>query len=400
MKIGYFIAHFPYKERLDEIEYFKRYAHGGAEISAYYLAITMAKRGHKVKVFTTSISPRNSFYKCDNIETYRYGINFRTGKGYFSSGLFLKPLKYDVDIIHSHLTFSLGDLAALWYAKIKKKTPFVLTYHGDAHQNYGSLIRRMGISFYNNHLVKKFLSSAKVIISPSKWYVHESRFLREYKYKTVVIPNGINLEDFNVLYSKKECREKLGLPIDKNIVLFVGSLIQYKGPDVLLRALPKIIEVFPDTLLVFVGDGRMRRELAELSKKLSVDRYVKSVGFAKESFKPLYYEAADLFVLPSTMSTESFGVVNLEAMASGLPIVASKIGGIPDLVKDHENGLLVPPRDSDALADSITLILKDQDLKNKMSEDAQRKVKHYSWEKIAEKTERIYEKVLNHFSRN
>ena len=81
-----------------------------------------------------------------------------------------------------------------------------------------------------------------------------------YKDKVVVIPNGINIEDYKIPYSKEECRRKLGLPLDKNIVLFVGNLILYKGPNVLIRTIPKIVKKVPNTLFIFVGKGKMRNE--------------------------------------------------------------------------------------------------------------------------------------------
>lgn len=114
------------------------------------------------------------------------------------------------------------------------------------------------------------------------------------------------------------------------------------------------------------------------------------MGFVEDGLKPLYYKAADVFILPSTMNTESFGIVNLEAMACGVPIVASNIGGIPDIVKDGENGLLVQPKNTEALANAIIYLLENEDMKKKLGLNGKMKVKNYSWEKIAEKTEAIY----------
>ncbi|GAI52706.1 unnamed protein product, partial [marine sediment metagenome] len=122
-------------------------------------------------------------------------------------------------------------------------------------------------------------------------------------------------------------------------MLFFGYLSPYKSPDILLKAFPKILKEMPNTLLVFAGSGVMKEDLERLSVKLGVGNNVKFSGFVGKEQRPLYYKAADVFCLPSTMSTESFGIVNLEAMACGVPIVASKIGGIPDIVKDGENGL-------------------------------------------------------------
>jgi glycosyltransferase involved in cell wall biosynthesis len=383
MKIGYFVTKFPYSQQ------HKDYAYGGSSLAAYYLSAEMAKRGHEVNVFTTSINSEDSIEKNENMTIYRYGTNFRIHTSNISFGMFKKPMDHNVDIIHTHFDIPPGPLAGLRYAK-KKKNPFIVTYHGDWVDSYGGLIRRIGVGLHNKYLVDKVLCYADVIISPSECYINESRFLKKYKEKIVVIPNGINLKDFDISYSKEECRKKLGLPLNKKILLFFGYLSPYKGPEVLLKAMPEIIKNVSDVELVFAGKGEMKDELEILSKKLRIEKNVRFVGFVEDDMKPLYFKAADVFILPSTMSTESFGIVNLEAMACGVPIVASNIGGIPDIVKNGENGLLVQPKNTKALANAIIYLLENEDVKEKMGKNGRLKVKDYLWEKIAEKTEAIY----------
>jgi glycosyltransferase involved in cell wall biosynthesis len=158
--------------------------------------------------------------------------------------------------------------------------------------------------------------------------------------------------------------------------------------------MPKIIKGVPDAKLVFVGSGGMREELERVCKKMGVEKCVRFAGFVGDVFKKaLFYRAADVFVLPSA-GPEIFGIVNLEAMACGVPIVASKIGGVPDIVKDGENGLLVPPRDSEALADAIIYLLENEDMREKMGKNGRKKAEGYSWERIAEETEEIYEGLI------
>ncbi len=392
MKIGYYIAQVPYKNHIED-DNAGRYSCGGAELSAYYLALNMAQRGHEVNVFASSINSKESFEMYENINVYRYGTIFRIETANISPGIFQKPQKHQLDIIHAHFSLPPASLAGLWHAK-QKNIPYMLTYHGDPQANYGSFSRRMSISLYSVFLHNKLLSCAKVIVSPSEYYIDESRFLGKYRDKIAVIPNGINVKDFDTQCSKEECKEKLGLPLDKKILLFFGYLSPYKGPDILVRAMPKILKNVPDTELVFVGKGVMRDELEMLSKRLGAEKNVKFAGFVKGSSKPFYYKAADVFVLPSIMSTESFGIVNLEAMACGVPIVASKIGGIPDVVKDGENGLLVPPKDSDRLASAIIYLLENEDIMKKMGDNGKDKVKDYSWKRVAEETEKIYKEIL------
>ena len=387
MKIGYFITKFPYDQQ------FVEYSYGGASLVAYYLAIEMAKRGHEIDVFTTSIDSKDSIEKHGNMTVYRYGTNFRVLTSNISFGMFRKPAKHVVDIAHTHFDIPPGPLAGLRYAK-RKNVPLVVTYHGDWVEGYGGFIRRAGVFFHNKYLVDKVLSYADVIISPSEYYINESRFLGKYRDKIVVIPNGINSGDFDIGYSKGECRKRLGLPLDKKILLFFGYLAPYKGPDVLVNAMSKIIKHVPDTELVFAGKGVMREELERLSKNLGTENNVRFAGFVDNDLKGSYYKAADIFCLPSMMSTECYPLTILEAMACGVPIVASKIGGIPDAVKAGENGLLVQARDSELLADAIIYLLENEDVRERMGKSGRERVKDYSWERIAEETEKVYEKML------
>jgi len=387
MRIGYFVTKFPYNQQ------FENYAYGGSSLAAYHLAIEMKKRGHEIHIFTTSTTSKDSIEKDRNMTIYRYGTNFRILTSNISFGMFRKPVKHSVDIIHTHFDIPPGPMAGLRYAK-KKKVPLIVTYHGDWEAGYGGLIRRIGVAFHNKFLVDKLLSYADIIISPSEYYIDRSRFLWKYKDKIVVIPNGINLGEFDIPYSKEECRKKLELPGDKKIVLYFGYLSPYKGPDVLIKALPKIMEEVPDILLVFAGRGVMRKELEELSVKLGVKKNVKFTGFVEERLKLLYYKAADVFCLPSMMKTECYPLAILEAMACGLPIVASDMGGIPDAVKSGENGLLAPPKDSEALAEAIIYLLENEDIRERMGRNGKERVERYSWEKIAEETEKMYRRVL------
>ena len=387
MKIGYFVTKFPYSQSFEE------YPYGGASLAAYHLAIEMAKRSHEIDIFTTAKNSKDSIEKNENMTIYRYGTNFKVLTSNISFGMFSKPLKHDVDITHTHFDIPPGPLAGLRYAK-KKNVPLVVTYHGDWVESYGGLIRRMGVGFHNKYLVDKLLSYANVIISPSEYYINGSSFLRKYRDKIVVIPNGVNLGEFDIGYSKEECRKRLGLPLDKKMLLFFGYLAPYKGPDVLVNAMSKIIKHMPDVELVFAGKGVMREELEMLSKGLGIEKNVRFEGFVDDDLKGLYYKATDVFCLPSIMSTECYPLTILEAMACGVPIVASKIGGIPDAVKDGGNGVLVPPRDSEKLADAIIYLLENEDIREKMGGNGKKKVGGYSWERIAEETEKVYETVL------
>jgi glycosyltransferase involved in cell wall biosynthesis len=392
MKIGYFISHFLYKDRVNEAEYHKEYAHGGTEIAAYNLALEMGKRGHEIEVFTTAIDRRNAVEKMSFMTIYRYGTNFRIASANFSWGLLKGPQKIDVDIVHSHYNMPYADYSAMRYSK-EKKVPLVLTYHADAPDTGGGFLRNRLQAFYNRRILPRVLNQAYIIIATSQSYIDQSRFLGNYRQKIKVIPNGINLEEFQIKNSKENCREKLGLELDKTIIIFFGNLVQYKGPNVLLRAFANIKKVYPDVQLIFAGRGPMKNELKNLAKKLEVDERISFTGYVEQELKPLYYKSADIFCLPSVKLTEAFGIVNLEAMACGLPIVASELGGIPDLVKDGENGLLFKPGNVKELSYKLEYLLDNKNLMKNMGKKGEKLAADYSWIKIAEKTEAVYKSL-------
>ena len=385
MKIGYFVGKFPRHPSEDQILY------GGGITVAYKLAIKIAERGHKISVFTTSPSSESFVDEYKNLTIYRYATNFKLLNRSVSFNMLLEPLEHDVDFIHVHTGDSPMDvLAPLLYTIRNNKTPMIVSSHADI-GSYSRLPFKIAYFFYYNILINKLLSHADSIISPSKTYANES-ILKRYKEKVVVIPNGIDLNEFSLRSSKEESRRKLNFNVSEKIVLFVGGLEPRKAPDILIKAISKVVRIVPNSKLVIVGSGSMENMLKNLTRQLKISKLVRFAGFVKNNEKALYYRSADVFVLPSLY--EIFGIVNLEAMACGVPIVASKIGGIPDVVKDGENGLLVSPGDSEALADAIIYLLENEDVREEMGDNGRKKVEGYSWDKIAEETEKVYDELL------
>jgi len=382
MRICYFTPGFPREEDYT-------ITRGGAEDVAYNLAISMAERGNKVFVFTISNSSISLTENLGSIRVCRYDSSFKIFDRPVSLKLEYKPFFYDIDIVHIHTGGQLP-LSTSFLFKVMKRKPIVVTYHGDFYVK-GNILMRSAIRLYNE-LQDKLLKIADVVISPSKFYCEESRILRKYRNKVTVIPNGLNLNKYNVNSSKEECREKLGLPLNKKIILFLSAIREKKAPDVLVRAMQKIVKEVPDAYLVMAGKGRMESKIRQLARELAINDLITFPGFVRESEKPLYFKAADVFVLPSY--DEIFGIVNLEAMACETPVVATRVGGIPEIVKDGENGLLVPPKDPDALADAIIYLLENEDVRKKMGKNAREKVKNYSWERIAEMTEEVYKSLI------
>jgi glycosyltransferase involved in cell wall biosynthesis len=393
LKIGYFITLFPYPESFTDPELYRRYPVGGAELWAYQLAHQMAKLGHDIVVFTTSADSKNHVEEEDGIQVHRYRVNMKIEKARFSLDMFCRSLQQDVDIVHVHYTLPPAELASLFYTQIKRK-PFVVSYHGDTYYNYGKLIRRIGLWLLDKFIVPTVLSRARVITCNSIYYIPLSRFLPKYRAKILICTPGINADESSVPYTREECREQLSLPKDDKIILFVGHLINYKSPDLLIKAMPAIIKKTPDARLVIVGDGPLRGELNNITNALNLTQTIKFAGAVSDDVKALYYNAADVFVLPSTTSGESFGRVLLEAAAAGLPIVVSSLETFRAFIRDGYNGLVAKLGDIDSLAETINRLLSDAALRQEMGENARASIRDYSWENIAKKVEKIYEMVI------
>ena len=155
---------------------------------------------------------------------------------------------------------------------------------------------RLGVSLTNKFIVDDLLSYADVIISPSILYAENSKYLKNYKNKIHVIPNGINLEEFQLDYSKEESRKILNLPLDKKIILFFGYLSPLKNPDILLKAFTNVLKIEPDTLLLFAGSGESENKLEKLSIDLGVRENVIFAGFIKKDMRTLYYQFIRYFL--------------------------------------------------------------------------------------------------------
>lgn len=383
MKVAHFLSNFPLAK--DTPVY-------GKSLAAYNVCKELSKRGHEVTVFTNTDPKSNSLHQLDGITV----CNFSSVVGYkserFSTKILFEPLKQDFDIIHIHSGISVPTYAGYRYAR-KKQKPLIITWHGDSVRN-PDIDRYMGIipafaSFAYGYLAKKMLDRSNRIISVSQSYIAESKFLGSYKKKIRYIPNGVQLEDFNISYTKEECKLKLDLN-GKFIILFMGSLFPIKGPDILIKAIPAVIEKCDKILFIFAGGGNVAR-YQELADQMNLKKFVKFLGYVGDE-KKYYLAASDIFVLPSF--AECFPLVNLEAMASGIPVIASNVGGVSDAIIDNVNGILIPPGDSEKLADAILKLINNSELRINLGQNGKKMAADYSWAHICKLTEDLYSETI------
>jgi D-inositol-3-phosphate glycosyltransferase len=210
-----------------------------------------------------------------------------------------------------------------------------------------------------------------------------------------VIPGGVDLDRFSPR-PRTAARQALGLEADGKVLLFVGRIQRLKGLEVLLGAFARLGDL--DAQLVVVGGqrgtGHESREIGRvqhLAAKLGVADRTRFVGAVAHEQLPLYYSAADVTVMPS--SYESFGLVAVESLACGTPVVATRVGGLSSLVRDGETGLLVPWRDADLFADRLRQVLTDAPLRQHLAGRARESVLRYSWQHIADEHLALYADV-------
>jgi len=204
-----------------------------------------------------------------------------------------------------------------------------------------------------------------------------------------IIPNGIDLEHFSPDVSPIDefCDGKLN-------ILFVGRLEKRKGANYLLKAYKQVKEKIPDSRLLIVGPGTRLRHKYERQVKRNGLKDVVFTGHVSYEDLPRYYKTADIFCAPATGS-ESFGIILLEAMAIGKPIVASNIDGYASLVTHGVEGLLVPPREEKTLAQALISLLSDESLRQQMGDKGKIKAKDYDWKNLAQRISDCYTSILN-----
>ena len=204
-----------------------------------------------------------------------------------------------------------------------------------------------------------------------------------------IIPNGVDLEHFSPDVSPIDefCDGKLN-------ILFAGRLEKRKGLNYLLKAYKQVKQEIPDSRLIVVGPGIRLRRKYEKQVKRSDLKDVVFVGYVSDDELPRYYKTADIFCAPAT-GWESFGIILLEAMAVGKPIVASNVEGYASLITHGAEGWLVPPRDEQALAQSLITLLRDEPLRQEMGAKGRLKAQDFAWENIAQRILDYYTRVLS-----
>jgi D-inositol-3-phosphate glycosyltransferase len=310
-----------------------------------------------------------------------------------------KGIKYD--IIHSH--YWMSGIAAASLSDLWGGTPIVHMFH-----TLGEMKNRIALTDaeregpYRINGEKQVLGRVDRVVAATIAEVTQLRFLYKAKASQLVtIPPGVDVSHFYPIPAD-EAKLYVGLKPEDRMVLFVGRIEPLKGVDTLIKAMSclQLRQGERVHLAIIGGDPgasprEMSAEMARLQKlcdDLSVGQTVVFLGKRDQDKLPYYYSAAELLVMPSHY--ESFGMVALEAMACGTPVIASEVGGLAYLVRDGETGFTIPDQEPEALCEKISWLLNDRDLHATMSQRAVEYAQDYAWEKIATQIVSVYQGLL------
>ncbi|GAB4540295.1 MAG: glycosyltransferase family 1 protein [Pleurocapsa sp.] len=278
----------------------------------------------------------------------------------------------------------------------KLSVPVVHTYHSLGAVKYKSVSTIPMIASTRLSVEKDCLEQADCVVATSPQEKEHMRSLVSLKGNIEIIPCGTDIERFQAL-NKAEARSRLGIDLDAKVVFYVGRFDKRKGIETLVRAVGQSAwKNDPRLNLVIAGgshpgrsDGIERERIEEIVAQLELSEKTYFPGRVGDPELPLYYAAADVCVVPSHY--EPFGLVAIEAMASGTPVIASDVGGLQFTVVNEKTGLLVPPKDSQAFAEAIDRVLNNPQWRDSLGKNARRRVeKQFSWNGVASQLREFY----------
>jgi len=380
---------------------------GGISPHVYYLSKSLAKNGTKVYVVTCDFPGAPPHEVVDGVEVFRID-SYKNPSPDFATWVYLMNVNMQkeaaalihglggkVDVIHAHdwlvATAGIG-------LKHVFRRPFFATIHST------EIGRRNGIHFDYERMIHEteawLTYEAWKVICCSDYMMGHVQWAFGLPWdKMIMVPNGVNYEVYEK-YGNEDLRQfrlKFALP-EERIVLFVGRLVYEKGVHVFVNAAPKILAKV-NAKFVIVGNGYMKDQLSGLVKGMGLENKVLFTGFVDDDTLRKLQRCADVSVVPSLF--EPFGIVALEAMAAGSPVVVSDTGGLSEIVEHDVSGVKVYVNNPESLAWGITKVLTDDGYASWLRNNAYKRIREkYDWNKIAQQTKTIYNNVLSEYSKS
>lgn len=363
---------------------------GGIGSIAYEYTERLRARGFDVQVTTPAY--RSSRKSGDPDYVHRMAPMVEWGNAAFVPRL--RKILSDYDVIHLHYPFFGGAEVVAFDKIISGRIPFVVTYHMDV---VASGLKGAFFAAHRRALMPAIMKRAdRILVSSLDYAEHSDIKLLLDDRRVIEMPFGVDTEMFHPGFAPN-IRAKHGIPNTAPVILFVGGLDKahyFKGISVLLDAFEKIES--KDWHALIVGEGDMRAGYEAMTRVTPVADRVHFTGKVSWKQLPEYYRAANMHVLPSTDRSEAFGIVNLEAAASGIPSVVSALPGVRSTVVDGQTGTHVSVRDADALAKALTELLAHPTAAERMGEQARRRVEEeYEWPNLMDRLVGVYKDVVS-----
>ena len=366
---------------------------GGAETYVFNLSKHLQRRGHEVTVICSNPPLNPSVHRVDGVTVKRLRLLTRIYGTPVTPGLPWTLAREKADIIHAN--FPSPYIASLSSAMSRsRKIPAVLTWHNDLPPV--TTAARILVLTHDRLVLPSYLPQFSFIIATSETYAESSAILSRAKARVVVVRNGVDTVRFNPKVRPNEIRSRLNLDESK-VVLFVGALTRwhrYKGLDVLIKSIALLKNAPSAPRLLVVGGGELLAEYVQLANELGIRDRVIFADNVPDHDLPKYYACSDLLAQPSKDRSEGFGLTILEANATGKPAIGTTVGGIPSVIRDGYNGLLVSPNDPKALADTIRKALADDGLLKQMGRNGRVFAEQHDWSIVAQQTENVYKRAL------
>jgi glycogen(starch) synthase len=371
---------------------------GGIARHCEGLAKALVQQNHEVHLFTLDFPGSPNYEEMDGVKVYRASTelghpNFLTWVLLFNHFL----TKRMADVVHSvdfdvmHVHDWLAAFSGISFKHYLKK-PMVLTVHST------EVGRAQGLhspdSFSINGIEWWAMYEADRVIVCSQSMKNEicGHFNLPLD-KVDVIPNAIDATKYQTSVDRGSVRQRYGVGYGEKLILCVGRLVPQKGIEYFIRAIPHIAKRYPEAKFIIVGEGWSRDILEAEARASGQNRKIQFTGFASDQEVINLMSSADVLVVPSVY--EPFGIVALEGMATGVPVVASQVGGLSEVIEHDRTGLFVFPRSPESIAWGIDRVLSDPNHAKWLTENAKEKLhKAYSWEAVAMKTVDVYRKVV------
>jgi glycosyltransferase involved in cell wall biosynthesis len=368
---------------------------GGMGKVAFEYTERLRARGYNVHVFTTR--DKDSDAAEDPRYVHRLPSILTIGNGSVLPSLFHRLSGFD--LVHLHYPFFGGAEPTIVRKAMRQRQGLVMTYHMDA---VAGGVRGAVFGAHRRLLFPWLVNRTDRILSSSLDYANTSALaeIDGAMDRVEEHPFGVDLKSFHP-GTDLEIRERHNIDESTPVMVFVGGLDEahyFKGLPGLFDALEQIQERKWHVLVI--GSGELQESFEEILKSKGMRDRVTFAGSVSEEDLPRYYRAADFHLFPSTKRAEAFGLVAVEAAATGIPSIASDLPGVRTVVRDGDTGLLVPPNDTEELVEAITLLLEQKELRERFGLSARKHAEQrFDWDPLIDKLEQTYQSVLGQQSK-